>query len=154
MSPRTITEQLLRDPPLVRADDSVETAVRAILDAGLPAIPVVDGDGALAGVFGEREFMEALFPRYFGQLRSAGFVRRTLDEALEKRAGCVRERVGEHLFTEHVDVGVGASDSQIAEIFLHHRVLLIPVCEDRRVVGVVTRRDFFRALAERALELS
>ncbi len=152
MSPRTITEPLVREPPLVNTDDTVETAVRAILDSGFPAVPVVHADGGLAGVFGEREFMEALFPRYFTQLKSASFVRQALDASLEKRAGCIRERVGDHLFTEHVDVGSDHSDSQIAEIFLHHRVLLVPVCEDGRVVGVVTRRDFFRALAERVLE--
>jgi len=152
MSPRTITEPLVREPPLVKTDDTVETAVRAILDSGLPAVVVVHADGGLAGVFGEREFMEALFPRYFTQLKSASFVRHALDASLEKRAGCIREQVGDHLFTEHVDVGSDHSDSQIAEIFLHHRVLLVPVCEDGRVVGVVTRRDFFRALAERVLE--
>jgi CBS domain-containing protein len=54
--------------------------------------------------------------------------------------------------TEHVDVGPDFSDAQVAEIFLHHRVLLVPVVENRRVLGVITRSDFFRALAERVLE--
>lgn len=154
MSPRTITESLVREPPLVRTADTVEAAVRAILDSGLPAVPVVDSSGGLAGVFGEREFMDALFPRYFTQLKGASFVRQALDQSLEKRGGCIRERVGDHLFTEHVDVGYDHSDSQIAEIFLHHRVLLVPVCKEGQVMGVVTRRDFFRALAERVLEAS
>ncbi len=46
--------------------------------------------------------------------------------------------------TEHVDVGTDFSDAQVAEIFLHHRVLLVPVVEDRRVIGVITRNDFFK----------
>ncbi len=54
--------------------------------------------------------------------------------------------------TEHVDVGPDFSDAQVAEIFLHHRVLLVPVVEDRDVIGVITRNDFFKALAERVLE--
>ena len=29
--------------------------------------------------------------------------------------------------TEHVDVGADYSDTQVAEIFLHHRVLIVPV---------------------------
>ena len=44
------------------------------------------------------------------------------------------------------------SDVQVAEIFLHHRVLMIPVVEDGRVVGVITRSDFFERLADRLME--
>ena len=51
--------------------------------------------------------------------------------------------------TEHVDVGPGFSDVQIAEIFLHHRVPVVPVVAGGRVQGLITRSDFFRALAER-----
>ena len=41
--------------------------------------------------------------------------------------------------TEHIDVGADFSDAQVAEIFLHHRVLLVPVVDGRQVVGVITR---------------
>ncbi len=152
MTPRTIVESLVREAPRVHRDDPIELAVTALLESDLPAVPVTDRGGGLAGVFGEREFMEALFPGYFGQLRSASFVRKALDEALEKRAGCLAEPVATHMFTEHVEVESDASDSQIAETFLHHAALVLPVCEDGRVVGLITRRDFFRRLAERALE--
>jgi CBS domain-containing protein len=40
----------------------------------------------------------------------------------------------------------------VAEIFLHHRVLLVPVVDGGAVTGVITRSDFFRALATRFLE--
>ena len=39
----------------------------------------------------------------------------------------------------------------MAEIFLHHRVLIVPVTDGGRVVGVITRGDFFRSVAERFL---
>jgi CBS domain-containing protein len=53
--------------------------------------------------------------------------------------------------TARVDVTGDFSDAQIAETFLHHRVLVIPVVDDRRVTGVITRSDFFQAVAERFL---
>ena len=43
--------------------------------------------------------------------------------------------------------GPDASDVQLAETFLHHRVLIVPVVDGGRVIGVVTRADFFRELA-------
>jgi CBS domain-containing protein len=95
--------------------------------------------------------MRALFPGYLDQLQGAAFLRRSLDETLERREGCARERVAEHMNTEHVDVGVDHSDAQLAEILLHHRVLVVPVLDGGRVEGVVTRTDFFHTIAERFL---
>ena len=92
-----------------------------------------------------------MFPGYLKELKYAGFVKRSLEDALEKRASCRSEAVRAYVNTEHVDVGADYSDAEVAEIFLHHRVLVLPVTEDRRVVGVITRSDFFRSVAERFL---
>jgi CBS domain-containing protein len=152
VSPNSLSQDLVREAPLLREDHSVEHAVRAVLDSGLPALPVVDADGLLKGIFGEREFMTALFPGYVGQLKYAGFVKQSLDDAIERRAACRHEAVGQHLNTDHVEVGEDYSDVQIVETFLHHRVLIIPVVANGRVKGVITRADFFDRIAERFLE--
>ena len=149
MSPRSISELALHHPPLLRTGDTVEAAVRTVLGSGMPALAAVDERERFAGIFGEREFMSALFPGYLGQLRHAAYLPRTLDAALEKRESCRDEPIGRYLTTDHVEVGPDFSDTQVAEIFLHHRVLVVPVIADGRVEGLLTRRDFFRALAER-----
>jgi CBS-domain-containing membrane protein len=152
MSPRSISDPLVRESPVLNGDDVVEAAVRRLLDVDLPALPVVDPDRRLCGIFGEREFFAALFPGYLSELKYAGFVPRSLEAALQKRAACRLEAVREHMNTEHVEVGTDFSDAQIAEIFLHHRVLIVPVVDDTRTVaGVIVRADFFRAIAERFL---
>ena len=152
MSPSTLTDPLLREVPTLTTTDPLGDAVPRVIDSGLPALPVVDHDGTYRGIFGEREFITAVFPGYFGELKHAGFVPRSLESALQKRATCGQEPVRDWMNTEHVDVGPDFSDAQVAEIFLHHRVLLVPVVDDGRVTGVITRNDFFRALAERVLE--
>jgi len=143
---------VLRDAPQLRTDDSVEHAIRRLLEADLPALPVVDADERLAGVFGEREFFGAAFPGYLKELKYAGFVRHSLEDALAKRDDCRREPISRHMNTEHVDVSSDFSDLQVAEIFLHHRVLIVPVTEDGRVLGVITRSEFFRSVAARFLD--
>ena len=150
--PRDITDVVTRDVPLLRKGQTLREAVALALQAELPALPVVDDDGRFAGVFGEREFMEALFPGYLGKLKGASFVTRSIEDVLEKRQSCATETVGQYMNAEHVEVRSDFSDVQVAEVFLHHRVLIVPVIEDGRVVGVITRRDFFRTLAARFLE--
>ncbi len=72
----------------------------------------------------------------------------------EKRATCTSEPVSAHMNTDHIDVGEDFSDTQLAEIFLHHRVLIVPIVDKGRVTGIITREDFTRALAQRLLALS
>jgi len=151
MSPNTISELARREPPLLHADDTIEAAVRQILDSELPALPVVGERERYTGIFGDREFMGALFPGYLKELKTAAFLHRSLDEALEKRDSCRSEPVRRHMNTEHVDVGPDFADTQVAEIFLHHRVLVVPIVDEHRVIGLITRGDLFRTLAERFL---
>jgi len=152
LNPRTVSDAILRDAPLLHTGDTVEKATRTLLDTDLPALPVVDERERLAGVFGEREFLGAVFPGYLKDLKYAGFVRRSLEDAIEKRSECRGEPVSAHMHTEHVDVNTEYSDVQVAEIFLHHRVLIVPVTDNGKVVGVITRADFFRSVAKRFLD--
>jgi CBS domain-containing protein len=153
MTPSPLGDAILREAPVLARDTPVREALRAILDADVPAALVVDDRGRFAGIFGEREFLTALFPKYLNLINGAHFVRRSLDDDLEWRSECALEPVGEHLHAGHVDVDADDyADAEIAEIFLHHRVLLVPVLDrDKRPVGVILRRDFFRAMAERFL---
>jgi CBS domain-containing protein len=152
VNPRTVSDAILRDAPLLRDGDTVGDAIRALLDSDLPALPVVDARDRLVGVFGEREFLGAVFPGYLKELKYAGFVRRSLEDALEKRSESRQEPIRLHMNTEHVDVSSTYSDVHVAEIFLHHRVLIVPVTDAGRVVGVITRGDFFRQVAGKFLD--
>jgi len=147
--PDSIVKETIREIEPLRADEKVGSAAKKVVEAGLPALPAVEDDGTFAGIFGEREFMAALFPGYVGTLSSARMVSRAIDETIERRAECAEEPIREYLTTDHVVVEDDYSDTLLAEQFLHHRVLIIPIATEGRVHAVVTRSDFFRALAER-----
>ena len=149
--PNRLSRETQREVVPLSADDLVGTAVRRLIDVDLPALPAVEEDGSFAGIFGEREFMAALFPGYVGELASARMVSRDLDATIERRTDCRNESIRRHLTTDRVLVEDDYSDTQVAELFLHHRVLVIPVATGGRVHAVVTRNDFFKVLAERIL---
>lgn len=147
--PASIVKEILREVEPLGADDPIGLASRRLLELGLPALPAVESDGRFAGIFGEREFIAALFPGYVGTLGSAAMVRRSVDETIERRAGIAEEPLRRWLTPDHVIVEDEYSDTQLAEIFLHHRVLVVPIATAGRVHAVVTRSDFFRSLASR-----
>jgi CBS domain-containing protein len=147
--PRSIASLVHRDAPLLREDTPVGAAVREVLDAKLPALPVVDASDRYAGIFGEREFITAIFPGYVESIGGAAFVPKSVEAAIEKRQACRSEPVARHMNREHIDVESDFSDVQLAEIFIHHRVIVVPVTQHGRVCGLVTRTDFFTELAGR-----
>lgn len=147
MSP--LGQDLVREVPELRADEPLGGAIARLVESGLPALPVVDDGGMLVGVFGERDVITAVLPGYVGELSGAGFLSAALDDALQHRPECVHDPVSKHMKREHVEVQADFSYAQLAETFLHHRVSVIPVVDDGRLVGGVTRRDYVRALAER-----
>jgi CBS domain-containing protein len=150
--PQTLSDDLVREVPVLRSDEPVGEAVRKIVAEGLPALPVQDENGRYAGIFGEREFVTALFPGYLGQLKYAGFVPHSLDKEIDQRAACVHDPIAKYVNDERIDVEEDYSDAQLAETFLHHRVLIVPVVDsDRHVKGVIPRKDFFAALVDRVV---
>lgn len=152
--PDSIVNQTIREIEPLGADELIGPAARRVIDEGLPALPAVEDDGSFAGIFGEREFMAALFPGYVAELASAAMVRRSVDETIERRSHCSSEPIRRYLTTDHVVVEDEYSDTQLAELFLHHRVLIVPVATAGRVHAVVTRHDFFCALVERFGEIA
>jgi CBS domain-containing protein len=145
--PDSITQETIRQVEPLSADETVGTAARKVIEAKLPGLPAVEEDGSYAGIFGEREFMAALFPGYVGELGSSAMIRKPIDDVIERRTGCIAEPIRKYLTTDHVLVDDDYSDTQLAELFLHHRVLLIPIATDGKVHAVVTRSAFFRELA-------
>jgi CBS domain-containing protein len=145
----SIVRKTLREVTPLSADEPIGPAARRVIAEGLPALPAVEADGRFAGIFGEREFMAALFPGYVGELASAAMVSRSVDETIERRADCAEQPVRRWLTTDHVLVEDDYSDTQLAEIFLHHRVLIVPIATAGRVHAVVTRHHFFCELVER-----
>ncbi|HET6570944.1 MAG TPA: hypothetical protein VFG58_05595 [Solirubrobacterales bacterium] len=145
----SIVKQTLREVEPLAADEPIGPAARRVIAEGLPALPAVERDGSFLGIFGEREFMQALFPGYVSELASAAMVSRSVDETIERRADCAEQPVRRWLTTDHVLVEDDFSDTQLAELFLHHRVLIVPIATAGRVHAVVTRHDFFRELVKR-----
>jgi CBS domain-containing protein len=151
---KTIIKQTLREIEPLGADELIGPAARRVIDLGLPALPAVEADGRFAGIFGEREFLAALFPGYVGELASGAMISRSADETIERRSQCSTEPIRRYLTTDHVLVEDDYSDTHLAELFLHHRVLIVPVATAGRVHAVVTRGDFFAALVERFGEIT
>ncbi|MEJ7876175.1 MAG: CBS domain-containing protein [Solirubrobacterales bacterium] len=150
--PDSIVKEIIQEVEPLQTSSTVGDATRRVIDSGIPGLPVVDANGDFAGIFGEREFMGALLPGYFKELGSSAMIRRSIDHTIDRREGCVSETIEAYMTTDHVLVEDDYSDTHLAELFLHYRVLVIPIATKGKIHAVVTRSDFFRSLATRFLD--
>lgn len=111
-------------------DAPVGEAIRALLDREISGVPVVDDDERLVGIITEFQLMEAIY------------------------APEVKHRLVRDLMTRDVlTVGENAFLSDVASMFVLHRIRRIPVLRGDRLVGIVARRDLLRYVMETDEEL-
>ena len=104
---------------------SVNDAIRVLLENGISGAPVVEGD-RLAGIFSESDCLKgAIHSGYHGT-----------------EIGTVAEFMSTNVQT------LEASDSVLtaADIFLREHRRRLPVMEDGKLVGQISRRDVLRAM--------
>ena len=133
----------------VAPDIPVSKIAKLLLEKGISAVPVVDGDGSPLGMVSEGDLMvrddterearrdwwlqllaegDALYPEFLASMRAPG-----------KRA---RDIMSAPLIT----VGENTSTGDIARLLKDHQVKRVPVVRDGRIVGIVSRANLLGAL--------
>jgi CBS domain-containing protein len=136
----------------VGPDVSINQIARVLVENGISAVPVVDESGAPVGMVSEGDLIprrelqrearrdwwldllaegEALSPDFLANLKA------TPSQKATDVMTCP-------VVTVHQDINV----VEIARLLAAHRIKRVPVVQDGRVVGIVSRADLLRALAE------
>ena len=139
-------------PVTVTPDTSVEDVVRTLSEHELPGVPVVDGDGRCVGMVTEADLVlpddqgDLHIPHYVNLFGGTVFLEPL--GRFEHRLRKAFASTAADMMTEHPDTIRPSSTVQEAARIIHksgHNRL--PVVEDGRLVGVVTRIDVLGALA-------
>lgn len=146
-----VTDIMTTDVVSFTGDETVEVAMRRLVDAGVDAGPVVDGEGRVVGILstGDLVVEEARlhFPtivNFLGVNVTLPFDKKSLDESVAKALGST---VAEVMTADPECVLVGATVQDAATLLHDHNVSRLPVVDDdRRLVGIVARGDIVRAI--------
>jgi CBS domain-containing protein len=139
-------------PATVSADASVEEVVRTLREHELPGVPVVDEEGRCVGIVTEADL---ILPDEGGDLHIPHYIELFGGTVFLEPLGRFEERLRKAFAANAADMmtrdpDVVAPDTTVAEAArLIHRSghNRLPVVEDGRLVGVVTRVDVLGALA-------
>ena len=140
------------DPVTVSPNTSVQDVVSALRDHELPGVPVVDADGRVVGMVTETDLVlpdedgDLHIPHYINLFGGTVFL-----EPLSRFEGRLRKAFAADaadMMTRDPDtVGPDSTVREAARLIHESGHNRLPVVEDGKLVGVVTRIDVLGALA-------
>jgi CBS domain-containing protein len=128
----TVAQEIMSSELItVLEDETVEGALKALINNRVTGLPVVNRDGRLVGVFSEYDIIKQISRH--GRLTPAIF----------------QDRI--EYSHEAFTVAPNTSLTEIVEHFLSAKYRRIPVVDAQgRLVGIITRRDLMRVFYYRA----
>lgn len=139
---------MTRDPLTAEPGERVREAAERMVAARISALPVVDHTGALVGLISEADLLHRA-ELGTGRTRSrlAALVRG--DGALaEDYVEAHAVLVGDVMAPDVLTIAPDTELSEVVRLMEHHRIRRLPVVEDGKLVGIVSRADLMKAMAK------
>ena len=124
----TIDDYMATDIISVRPDTDIYKAIKILLDNRISGAPVIDDNGKLIGILSKKDCLKVVFSASYYQDLGG--------------------RVSDHMSTDVETVDAGTSIIDLAERFLAGSYRRFPVVKRGNVVGIISRHDILKAIAE------
>ncbi len=132
-----------------------DTTVRELADLlaehKISGVPVVDGERRVVGMVSEADVIlqdaDLHFPYYIQFLESIIYLQ-SMSKFEERFRKAFGTKVADIMSEEVIAISPDASVHDAATMMADHKINRLPVTEQRHLVGIVTRGDIVRAIAE------
>jgi CBS domain-containing protein len=140
---------MVKDVVTAGPEASVRELATIMLERRISGMPVVDGGGRLLGVVSEGDLIRR--PEIDTDRVKLGWLRLLLsDEALARDFVKSHGRKAREVMTQPaISVAADAPLAEVVRLMERHRVKRLPVVEQGKLVGLVTRTDLLRAVVAR-----
>jgi CBS domain-containing protein len=150
----TVRDAMTPSVVSVRRSTPLKEVAQVLIDNGIGGVPVVDLDGAVLGVVSEADLLV--------KEQGAGAIRhrplaRVFGQSRETRAQLVKlaaTTADQAMTTPAITIAPGRPIHEAAAIMTARRVNRLPVVEDGRLVGIISRADLVRAYVRSDDELA
>ena len=133
----SVRELMTESPRSTRADTLLREAARDLVQSGIGALPVIDANGLLVGMLSERELM-----RHMLSLASINGSIPRPQSGVERARRTVRDVMTRQVLCVSPDQPL----AEVASLMTNKDVDRVPVVEEGRLVGFLTRGDIVRKL--------
>jgi acetoin utilization protein AcuB len=137
-----VRDVMFKQPITIDPEAPLATAIAVMQEKEIRHLPVVDHIGRLAGIITDRDLRSAALAPALAEFLPVG-----LRRAVEGAAEVLQElRVKDAMTWGVVTTRPDASVAEAGAVMFERRIGSLPVCENGKLVGIVTERDIFKAL--------
>lgn len=133
----------------IKEDESVEEVARLLIEKGISGVPVVDEKDNLKGIISDGDLIyrdkQIRIPAVVQILDSTIFVE-SLKKFQEELKKITAYKVRDMMTTKVITVDVNTPIEEIATLMIEKRINRVPVIEDGRVVGIITRQNVLKSM--------
>jgi CBS domain-containing protein len=135
----------------VKPDTTVRELADILAKSKISGVPVIDEQGGVLGMVSEADVIvqdaDLHFPYYIQFLEGVIYLQSVhkFEERFRKAFG---SKVSEIMTEDVISVSPGQTVREVATLMADRNVNRVPVAEDGRLVGIVTRGDIVRAIAQ------
>lgn len=140
-----------KDHVSVPPSATYEEVARLMVEKNFSSIPVVEATGELVGIVSEKDLFRALYPEYGGYMKDPQGYKDPEEQESEIKQ--VRKRpIAEFMTQKVVSVDSGSPVLWAGGLMLAKRFHMLPVVDDGKLVGIVTRDHIYRAILKAHFE--
>lgn len=134
-----------KDVVVIKKGTSYQTLAKILLENKISGAPVVDENEKIVGVVSEKDLFKAIYPSYeeFYESPESYLDFEKLEEEAKKAGDKkVEDFMSKRLITADPETPVLKIGALMVATGIHR----VPVVENGKVVGMVSRRDIYRAI--------
>jgi CBS domain-containing protein len=150
----TIRDVMVSTVVTVEPHATLKDVAQSLVDHRISGMPVVDSDGSVLGVVSEADVLLKEGGAGAIRHRSLARVRGESQETRAQLAKAAASTAGEAMTAPAITIGPDRSIAEAAALMTGRRVNRLPVVEDGRLVGIVSRADLVRAFIRSDEELA
>ena len=134
MNPKSllVRDVMTKDVVTLERNEKLTVADDVMRLGRIRHLPIVDEDGALAGIVSQRDLFHS------GLMRALGYGSHAKDRAMDLLV------LKEAMKTEVVTITPAAPLAEAAKVMLERKIGCVVVVEGKKIVGIITESDFVK----------
>ncbi len=142
-----ISEIYHKEAVTIKQDSTIESAITGLLQSIHNGYIVIDEKDRVTGVLSLQDIAAATVPQEFKENPSLSLAMYKKGFFHERCMEIKSKKVKQIMRTNYIQVGLSTNILAVTADFLKNDLYIVPVVEDGKLVGIITRTEIKKALA-------